>query len=96
MGRKLAMDPGQIENRSNLAHQVIVRHRLIKIKRIEQLTLISDCSRPIIARLPKQFMPMATESLFESSNRLLQQNRPIAEATPRHAGRPARRRPVIM
>jgi len=35
------MDPRQIENRSDLAHQVIVRHHLVEPKRIEKLLLVS-------------------------------------------------------
>ena len=40
MRRQLGPNPRQIENASNGAHQVIVRHDLFEIKRIEQLPLI--------------------------------------------------------
>jgi hypothetical protein len=38
--RQLGSDPGQLENTSNGAHQVIVRDDLVEIERIEQLSLI--------------------------------------------------------
>ena len=38
--RQLGSDPGQIENTSNGANQVIVRDDLLEIERIEQLSLI--------------------------------------------------------
>src|SRR5258706_342220 len=41
MGRKLAVDPRQIEHRCNRAHLVIVRHHLFKAERIKQLLLIA-------------------------------------------------------
>src|SRR3984893_9168999 len=40
MGRKLSIDPRQIEHRCNRAHLVIVRHHLFKAERIKQLPLI--------------------------------------------------------
>src|SRR5258707_1279425 len=40
MGRKLAIDPRQIEHRCNRAHLVIVGHHLFKAERIKQLLLI--------------------------------------------------------
>src|SRR5258708_7923881 len=40
MGRKLAIDPRQIEHRCNRTHLVIVRHHLFKAERIKQLPLI--------------------------------------------------------
>src|SRR5258705_939764 len=40
MGRKLAIDPRQIEHRCNRTHLVIVRHHLFKAERIKQLSLI--------------------------------------------------------
>src|SRR5260370_21979191 len=40
MGRKLAIDPRQIEHRCNRTHLVIVRHHLFKAERIKQLLLI--------------------------------------------------------
>ena len=40
MGRKLAIDPRQIEHRCNHTHLVIVRHHLFKAERIKQLLLI--------------------------------------------------------
>src|SRR6185436_7048965 len=40
MGRKLAIDPRQIEHRCNRPHLVIVRHHLFKAERIKQLLLI--------------------------------------------------------
>src|SRR6476646_9975472 len=40
MGRKLAIDPRQIEHRCNRPHLVIVRHHLFKAERIKQLSLI--------------------------------------------------------
>src|SRR5580692_8343423 len=40
MGRKLAIDPRQIEHRCNRTHLVIVRHHLFKAERIKQLRLI--------------------------------------------------------
>src|SRR6266404_8438087 len=39
MGRKLAIDPRQIEHRCNRPHLVIVRHHLFKAERIKQLSL---------------------------------------------------------
>src|SRR5258706_11727176 len=41
MGRKLAVDPRQIEHRCNRAHLVIVRPPLLKPERIKQLLLIA-------------------------------------------------------
>jgi hypothetical protein len=35
MRRQLVIDPGQVENRGNLAYQVISGHRRIEIERIE-------------------------------------------------------------
>src|SRR5712664_3865040 len=40
MGRKLAIDPRQIEHRCNRTHLVIVWHHLFKAERIKQLPLI--------------------------------------------------------
>src|SRR5215211_1916019 len=40
MGRKLAIDPRQIEHRCNRTHLVIVRHHLFKAERIKQLSLV--------------------------------------------------------
>jgi hypothetical protein len=40
MRRQLGADPRQVDNTSNGAHQVIVRHDLFEIERIEQLPLI--------------------------------------------------------
>src|SRR5260370_4473340 len=40
MGRKLAIDPRQIEHRCNRPHLMIVRHHLFKAERIKQLSLI--------------------------------------------------------
>src|ERR1700694_84925 len=40
MGRKLAIDPRQIEHSCNRAHLVIVRYHLFKAERIKQLPLI--------------------------------------------------------
>src|SRR5258708_5115751 len=40
MGRKLAIDPRQIEHRCNRTHMVIVRHHLFKAERIKQLSLV--------------------------------------------------------
>src|SRR5216683_6596657 len=40
MGRKLAIDPRQIEHCCNRAHLVIVGHHLFKAERIKQLLLI--------------------------------------------------------
>jgi hypothetical protein len=40
MGRKLAIDPRQIEHSCNHTHLVIVRHHLFKAERIKQLSLI--------------------------------------------------------
>src|SRR5215211_785818 len=40
MGRKLAIDPRQIEHRCNRTHLVIVRHHLLKAERIKQLSLV--------------------------------------------------------
>src|SRR5271168_5641577 len=39
MGRKLAIDPRQIEHSCNRTHLVIVRHHLFKAERIKQLPL---------------------------------------------------------
>ena len=39
MGRKLAIDPRQIEHRCNRTHLVIGRHHLFKAERIKQLSL---------------------------------------------------------
>ena len=41
MRRQLAVDPGQVENGRDLAHEMVVRHRRIEIERIEQLALVS-------------------------------------------------------
>src|SRR6476660_290939 len=40
MGRKLAIDPRQIEHRCNRTHLVIVRHHLFKAERIKQLSVV--------------------------------------------------------
>src|SRR5215218_10767153 len=40
MGRKLAIDPRQIEHRCNRTHLVIVRHLLFKAEPIKQLSLV--------------------------------------------------------
>src|SRR5258705_10139575 len=40
MGRKLAVDPRQIEHCCNRTHLVIVRHHLFKAERIKQLSLV--------------------------------------------------------
>jgi hypothetical protein len=40
IGCQLGVHPRQIENRRDVAHEVIVRHYLIKAERIEQLSLV--------------------------------------------------------
>src|SRR5262249_36014926 len=40
MGCKLGIDPRQVENRSDLANQVIVGNGLFKTKRVKQPTLV--------------------------------------------------------
>src|SRR5262249_2319273 len=40
IGRKLGMDPGQVENGSNPANGMIVGYRLLKVERIKQLSLL--------------------------------------------------------
>src|ERR1035438_8284985 len=40
MGRKLTIDPRQIEHRCNRTHLAIVRHHLLEAERIKQLPLI--------------------------------------------------------
>ena len=44
--RQLGSDPGQVENTSNGAHQVIVRDDLFEIERIEKLSLILTAKPP--------------------------------------------------
>jgi hypothetical protein len=41
MRRQLVLGPGQVENRRNLAYQMISWNRRIEIERIEQLPLVS-------------------------------------------------------
>ena len=41
MRRQLVIDPCQVENRRNLAYQMISWNRRIEIERIEQLPLVS-------------------------------------------------------
>src|SRR5215211_4817425 len=40
MGRKLAIDPRQIEHRCSRTHLMIVRHHLFKAERIKELSLV--------------------------------------------------------
>src|SRR5262249_29044529 len=54
---QLGMHPTQIKNRSDLAHRVIVRHRLIETKRIEKLLLVvpqPPHHRPLPSRIASQ------------------------------------------
>jgi hypothetical protein len=57
------MDPRQVENRSDLANQVIVGNSLFKTKRVKQPTLVV-IEPPHHRPTPPRIASEATESLF--------------------------------
>jgi hypothetical protein len=77
--RKLGVHPRQIQNRIDLAHEMIGRNNVIEMELIEQLALIA--LQPPHHRKPPPLNSAGTESLFAAnSNRLLQQNLPLADS----------------
>ena len=78
MGRKLAVDPRQIEHRCYRTHLVIVRHHLFKAERIKQLCLIL-----LQPTHHSPFPPLTASTsgkwFAAAFNALLQQNLPLAE-----------------
>jgi hypothetical protein len=56
VGRKLLVDPTQIENTVNLPNQMIGRHYLVEIKRIEELDLTAF---PPTHHAPLPLMPVS-------------------------------------
>jgi hypothetical protein len=72
------MDPGQVQNGSNLAGEVIVRHCLIKAERIKQLTLV-PIKLPIIDCPRRQSQYGDGITVRGNHQRLLQQNLPLPE-----------------
>jgi hypothetical protein len=73
------MDPGKIQNGGDLPNPVIARHDLIETERIEEPPLI--LIKPSHHRQsPPLIRTKTTESPFnDGRNRLLQQNRHIAD-----------------
>jgi hypothetical protein len=75
---KLTAKPGQIESSVDLPHQVILGHRVAKMKLVERLTLVTPDGPSWIDLVAIRLN--TTESRFAAClNRLLQQNLPIGD-----------------
>ena len=75
---KFAAKPGKIESSIDLPHQVILRHRVAKLKLVETVDLGHSSDGPSWIDLA-EIRVNATESRFVAClNRLLQQNPPEA------------------
>ena len=99
--RKLGTHPRQIEHTRDLAHGVVFGHRLLKIKTIEELTLIRI--EPTHHRQPPQPLrsayaitvrspPQPTSATKSAKSRLMRCNNFIAVGNPEfHSAKQQRR-----